>query len=1002
MYILKSLSLLRVAAVLSRISAALPQAQAKAARDTAPCVACGKIVNSPEYTFPASLAYECLTSVPFNPAVAVRFLDYFNDTLQFQSTLSYLKNPPTSYQQPAVDLLKGLEDLKKGIEGGIFPNQYEFEAVLQALLLASHDGHLTLDAGILAAFRFASPYDLVTLSKDGIQTPKVYLTHDFAQSNAFINYTLSAVASINGEDNFSYPKRFATKNAIGLVEQHADWNSLMRSAAQDNQGDINIFGGRVTFYFGDTVTFVLENGTQIHDDCIAIYYSPGNAGPLETGGDFYNYFVLGILPDSYEDYLVDNNTHNITTPADEMSLETSSDPLPTTDPDTPVSATSDDSSPAPTCAGSFNNAAYPTCPNISQEWGYTGYFLNDSSIAVLVLPTFDYDGKAIDSFDLTIANFLKQSRSAILEKVVIDLQQDSGGQSLLAIAAFRHFFPNIDPYVGSRMRAHPAAYVMGKSINDIFVDIINGPDPSTTADDETTDEDAITLKEILYADEFVSSERINANTGKLFSNWDAFFGPNATTLDDQDAVVDDLEPDYTVFGYGSNIPQSTIPPYAAEDIIILSDRLCSSACTLFMEMMHHEAGVRVVVVGGQPINGPMQAASGTRGAAVYTIDTLDAHTELARFILNLRNDSDADFLPNRTEERGFSINSASINLRDQFAYEAADCRIWYTPQTFYNYTALWKYASDSIWGSKNLCVSGSKGYAATGSNKTDFVGPESSSSISTVTVKDIVSHLTIDGTVKVPYLNDGLDDLPPNQQTTVMSPSSQDELHRYIYTPLPGNTRSIRVLSIDSKPGETIRCSFRVLNLDNKPIYDCLSYTWAHPLYQAIWREDDRRIIDDSPTELIKCEGKAFKVAENLYEALKQLCKKKWSLDEHGYSGQNCIWIDAICINQKDDVEKKPQLEMMKDIYCGAENVIAWLGPDSDDPEAARLGVAIDVLERLASIPPSRRNVYLPDNLFDGSIWDTLGMEPIFEEEWLHFAAFILRSWFSRIWVVQE
>ncbi|CAG8959329.1 hypothetical protein HYFRA_00013099 [Hymenoscyphus fraxineus] len=241
-----------------------------------------------------------------------------------------------------------------------------------------------------------------------------------------------------------------------------------------------------------------------------------------------------------------------------------------------------------------------------------------------------------------------------------------------------------------------------------------------------------------------------------------------------------------------------------------------------------------------------------------------------------------------------------------------------------------------------------------------------------------------------------------HQPKKMVSLSSQDELRGYIYTPLPGNTRSIRVLSIDSKPGETIRCSFRVLNLDNKPIYDCLSYTWAHPLYQAIWREDDRRIIDESPTKLIKCEGKAFKVAENLYEALKQLCKKRWSLDEHGYSGQNCIWIDAICINQNDDVEKKPQLEMMKDIYCGAENVIAWLGPDSDDPEAARLDVAIDVLERLASIPPSRRNVYLPDNLFDGSIWDTLGMEPIFEEEWLHFAAFILRSWFSRIWVVQE
>jgi hypothetical protein len=65
--------------------------------------------------FNASLAYECLTSVPFNPAVATSFLQYLNDTFLFQSTLACLKNPPASYQQPSVDLLAGLNDLQQGI-----------------------------------------------------------------------------------------------------------------------------------------------------------------------------------------------------------------------------------------------------------------------------------------------------------------------------------------------------------------------------------------------------------------------------------------------------------------------------------------------------------------------------------------------------------------------------------------------------------------------------------------------------------------------------------------------------------------------------------------------------------------------------------------------------------------------------------------------------------------------------------------------------------------------
>lgn len=178
--------------------------------------------------------------MPLNPAVATRFLNYYNDTLQFQSTLSYLKSPPTSYQQPGVDLLKGLEDLKKGVQAGIFPDQYEFEASLQTLLLASHDDHLTLNAGILSAFSFASPYDLVTLSKDGIEIPKVYLTYDFSESQAFTIYTPSPVVSINGEDTVEYLKKFAARNSMGMVEQHADWNQLMRSAAQDIQGDYNV------------------------------------------------------------------------------------------------------------------------------------------------------------------------------------------------------------------------------------------------------------------------------------------------------------------------------------------------------------------------------------------------------------------------------------------------------------------------------------------------------------------------------------------------------------------------------------------------------------------------------------------------------------------------------------------------------------------------------------------------------------------------------------------
>lgn len=102
----------------------------------------------------------------------------------------------------------------------------------------------------------------------------------------------SAIQTINGEDVTTYLTQYAAINAIGNVEPHADWNSLMYSPALDIQGYYSIFSGFGSFYPGETISFKLENGTQVGpENFIAVYNSPGPTGPLETGGDFYNFFV---------------------------------------------------------------------------------------------------------------------------------------------------------------------------------------------------------------------------------------------------------------------------------------------------------------------------------------------------------------------------------------------------------------------------------------------------------------------------------------------------------------------------------------------------------------------------------------------------------------------------------------------------------------------------------------------------------------------------------------
>ena len=125
--------------------------------------------------FTAKLAYDCLTSAPFNSSVALDFLDYYNTTLQFQTTLNTLKNPPPSYKQPQFDLSAALADIKQRIQTGKFQNEYEFEVAVMKAVFATHDAHMNLNTGILSAFTFGSPLRIVSASTDGIAMPKIYI-----------------------------------------------------------------------------------------------------------------------------------------------------------------------------------------------------------------------------------------------------------------------------------------------------------------------------------------------------------------------------------------------------------------------------------------------------------------------------------------------------------------------------------------------------------------------------------------------------------------------------------------------------------------------------------------------------------------------------------------------------------------------------------------------------------------------------------------------------------
>ncbi|KAH7309808.1 heterokaryon incompatibility protein-domain-containing protein [Stachybotrys elegans] len=141
-------------------------------------------------------------------------------------------------------------------------------------------------------------------------------------------------------------------------------------------------------------------------------------------------------------------------------------------------------------------------------------------------------------------------------------------------------------------------------------------------------------------------------------------------------------------------------------------------------------------------------------------------------------------------------------------------------------------------------------------------------------------------------------------------------MSQYTYTPIDvasSNFRLVRILP-PIKPlfpgfSETIRVEIIETSLQSRLEYDALSYAWN---VSPNGETPNRRVVvetKDGPQDLM--------IFQPLEIALKHL-----------YSAhQRPIFVDQICIDQYNLVEKEHQVGIMRDIYSNCERAIIWLGP---------------------------------------------------------------------------
>jgi ankyrin repeat protein len=190
--------------------------------------------------------------------------------------------------------------------------------------------------------------------------------------------------------------------------------------------------------------------------------------------------------------------------------------------------------------------------------------------------------------------------------------------------------------------------------------------------------------------------------------------------------------------------------------------------------------------------------------------------------------------------------------------------------------------------------------------------------------------------------------------------------------------------------------AFRLIRLvrgDDDPIQCQLFEAWLHRPegvvdYAALsyaWGGIER------PYEIM-VNGSRMTVTKNLYLALRYLrCQEQ----------DRILWIDAICIDQGNDKERGHQVRQIASIYNEAERVIIWLGLATYDTD-----FIMHFMKQLEkkSINHACNNWKTSDKGWV-NIWSVVqtGLSSVLtfrQREGL--ASLLGRSWFKRVWILQE
>ncbi|ORY10260.1 hypothetical protein BCR34DRAFT_602239 [Clohesyomyces aquaticus] len=664
---------------------------------------------------PAQIAYDCVRSVPVDKEGDLKQIEEILNFVEFQSNLNYVKEGIKPHNEYPIDVRASLNDIATGIKNGSYKSDYDVQLDIHTLFNSVGDNHFNWQSDINFVLRFVrSAGGLVSLSKDYTDLPEVYLNRDLTQASVS-NFTPSALKSINGQDATNYLHKLAYQ--ANFHDPDARYNRLFPNQALQSVGPaFDDDGPFVTGdYDGPNTTFVFANGTTRTYRNVALIAGTANFTDVIDGPSFFQRFCQG-------------------------ATETTNEPAATT-----TSSLNETSTPSATPPVLPLPTGYPRPIIVQSSLSLQGYYLNGTGyddVAVLAIPKFDPTiGAGTNETDAAVETqkmlraFLADARSTGKKKLIVDLRGNGGGTIIVGFEVFKQLFPGIEPYGATRYRAHEAFEVFSAAIADFVT--------NETFAQEKPDEYATV---VAGAGVFNYKTVLNVSH-QPFETFRDYYGPHINNNDTFTALRRynfsqpiggypyDTTSEFRVTGYLSNSPAPP-QPFASENIVILQDGLCSSTCAIFSELMREQGKVQTIAVGGRPTKAPMQGIAGTKGANVLDFNTII--TFLAQMVnatgeimgIAKAEQVNATAVGKILDTTQLFVRSAHTdpempifgrinsldNLRQndssetplEFVYEAADCRLFNTFESWFDVTKLWKAAVDVKWG-KGKCVDGSMG-----------------------------------------------------------------------------------------------------------------------------------------------------------------------------------------------------------------------------------------------------------------------------------------------------